>query len=83
MVQKFNYDYADEELARWVEQRLEPLVQETMRRCSAPGRQARLHDASARQAEGFLFFNNHYGALAPKNARTLMRMLRAQGHEVV
>jgi len=63
MEQQFDYDYSDQELLEWGEQRI-----------AAMARQAR---------RGFIFFNNHVRAQAPRNAQALVRLLRQVGLTVV
>ncbi|BCL59585.1 hypothetical protein DGMP_02780 [Desulfomarina profundi] len=55
MQKKFHYDYSTEELHRYADDRIRPMM--------------------SKAARGLLFFNNHVGAHAPRNAQKLARIL--------
>ncbi len=55
MQKKFHYDYSTEELQRYADDRIKPMM--------------------SKAARGLLFFNNHVGAHAPRNAQKLARIL--------
>ncbi|MCP4715324.1 MAG: DUF72 domain-containing protein, partial [Deltaproteobacteria bacterium] len=59
MQQQFDYNYADEQLCEWIENRIAPM--------------------SRQAATGILFFNNHVGGQAPRNARRMLELLKERG----
>lgn len=63
MQQQFDYDYSQEELTEWADEKVEKMAQRAKR--------------------GVIFFNNHVRAQAPRNAGTMIRLLRQRGLSVV